>query len=197
MERPVPKWNQLRLYDQASLMRKGYTQIWFDKMNSEYRLTVLTLYVKLNGIKLRVKRSNSYLVNNRSFWEDHVFWWHWTDAGCLTFHVYDVKELKRQLTDSPDFSSPAASDDSWNSIELRYKGALHLKHEANWHPQKRIIQAHIDEVGWRGATLITLPISLVHHGITYSSYGKPYIAREILLSQGWDPVPLLGVGVRY
>jgi hypothetical protein len=178
-------------------MRKGYTQIWFDKMNDEYRLTVLTLYVKLNGIKLRKEIGQTFMVKKRSFWEEHVRWWHWTNPGCLTFHVWDVNELKRQLTDSPDFSTPASSDESWNSIELRYKGALHLKHEASWHPQPRIIQAHIDEVGWRGSTLIALPISALHHLITYSSYGNPYIAREILLSQGWDPVPLLGVGIRY
>jgi len=192
MQRPVPKWSQLRQYDKALLMQKGLNMIWFDqKMNDELRLTVLTLYVKLNGIHLwNIVGS---IANIK--------------PGRLEFFC-DVIQLRKILTSSPFFYSPSSLPilkwpsillkEEWESQEKRYYGALHFKHFdfESWPVFQ--VEAHIDEVGWRGGLWMQPPlqlVSLVHHGITKSSYKKPYIIREILLRQGWDSVPLLGVGV--
>jgi hypothetical protein len=192
MQRPVPKWNQLRKSDQASLMRKGLNMIKFDNqsMDDELRLTVLTLYVKLNGLQLWNIMGSIVKVK----------------PGCLEFFC-DVMQLRKILTSSPFFYSPSniawlnwpsiLLKEYWESQEKRYYGALHFKHFENWPTCQ--VEAHIDKVGWRGGPGMqpqALPVSGVHHWITKDDYKKPYIVREILLRQGWDPVPLLGVGVR-
>ncbi|MFO7641133.1 MAG: hypothetical protein R6X17_07650 [Candidatus Competibacteraceae bacterium] len=178
MNRNVPSWNQLRKYDHDLLTPPGYGNPWFDSQPDEIRLTVLTLYVKLSGIKFWK------YVNRR----DTIY------PGRMEFRTTNVRLLKQELTRSPQFRSPAASDQEWDSVELRYEGSLHFKHPLDkrypWPPDK--VQAHIDKVGWLGAP----PVSLVHHVLTYSSYKDPFVARKILLDQGWDPVPLVGIGVR-
>lgn len=178
--RNVPFWNQLRKHDHTLLESRGYGNPWFDSQYDKIRLTVLTIYVKLDGLLIW-----NYVQKASSIY-----------PGRLEFLVSDVKALKRMLTMSPLFRSPSESEDEWESLELRYMGALHFKHFKGESPHLwpvNKVQAHIDKVGWLGA----FPISLIHHGLTYSSYEDPYTAREILLQQGWDPVPLLGVGCKY
>jgi hypothetical protein len=192
MQKPVPKWNQLRKSDQTSLMQKGSNMIKFDSqpMDDELRLTLLTLYVKLNGLHLWEIVGSIIKVT----------------PGRLEFNC-NVVNLRKILASSPLFYSPSniawlnwpsiLLKEYWESQEKRYYGALHFKHFENWPTCQ--VEAHIDKVGWRGGPGMQpqgLLVSGVHHWITKDDYKKPYLIREILLGQGWDPVPLLGVGQR-
>jgi len=200
---PVPKWDQLRKYDHDRLMEKGYTKIWFDtQINDKMRLTLLTLYVKLNGLKLGIATPSG---DRDSFWSRHVRWWAGKkfEYGNLEFYVRDIHHLLFDLEILPYMQTPVFKGKYWESIELRFYAALHLKHFDGWPVNQ--VQAHIDEVGWRGSAdkYITAKahpkvwIPLLVHGLSYSSYKDPYIARSYLLEQGWDPVPLIGVDTSY
>lgn len=195
-EKPVPKWDQLRRFDHANLASRGYTKIWFDPKDDKIRLTVLTLYVKLWGLTLGGKRLWSFVEKGVA-----------VDSGRLEFHIkLDQFRLFKDLLKLYDsFETPSDSDKKWESIEHRFYGALHFKHfegDASWPWPINRVQAHIDQVGWRGFADKTTTskahpkiwIPAVAHGLSYYSYKDAYIARRILLQQGFDPVPLLGIG---
>ncbi|GEM_PF-2196482 len=197
-EKPVPKWAQLRPWDHGNLASRGYIQSWFDRMNDEYRLTVLTLYVKLWGT----------MLGNLHIWE-YVEKGEAVYPGCLEVLIKypNFPSFKNSLKASPSFETPSDSDKAWESIEHRFYGALHIKHFEGKDPYKwpvNRVQFHIDEVGWRGFAAKTTKsvmnpriwIPALLHGLSYDSYKDPYIARKILLGQGWDPEPLLGAGRR-
>jgi len=199
-ERPVPKWIQLRPWDQGNLASKGIIQSWFDPLNDECRLTVLTIYVKLWVT----------MLGNIHIWEfiekvEKGKKGKKCDPGCLEVLIkYPVfPSFKNYLKTSPYFETPSDSDKAWESIEHRFHGALHIKHFVGWKEINRV-QFHIDEIGWRGFAAKTTTskwnpriwIPAIIHGLTYSSYKDPYIARKILLGQGCNPEPLLGVGQR-
>jgi hypothetical protein len=170
MDSVVPFWNQLPEHAHNAFLRiePNYNRTWFDHLSEERRLTVLTLYVKLSGLK---------------FWP-HIMELADVAPGRLHFHCCNTDALKAELTRRTDFVSPAASKEDWSSAEMRAVGSLHFKHFPGWPENK--VQAHIDHFwGW----------TTVPHWFTYSSYKDPFRARAILLEQGWDRAALLGIGV--
>ncbi|NIM95754.1 MAG: DUF4157 domain-containing protein [Anaerolineales bacterium] len=179
--RRVPFWDQLPAYVQTDLSRPGYDQKWFDARTARTRLTVLNLYVKLKGMKLW-----RYVLQESS-----------THNGCLEFTA-DVNGLKRSLRSRWNFRDPEASSRKWDSAEKRATGALHFKHFTGWPTAK--VQAHIDQKGlWLGSKWfwwIGIPVTGLRHLAAYDSYQDVYGIRDILLTQGWDPKPLLGKSTR-
>jgi hypothetical protein len=85
--------------------------------------------------------------------------------------------------------------DDWDSAEKRVTASLHIKHFKG-SPINQV-QTHIDHHGpWAGnryAWCLSVPVTGLHHGVTYSSYKDAQGARELLSAQGWDPQTLWGV----
>jgi hypothetical protein len=179
---PVPRWSQLPAYAQSALASKGYDEEWFDGTDDARRLTALNLYVKLSGLGLW-----NYVGS-----EDD------SKPGILEFICSDVKGFKDTLRSRADFTSPEKSMDDWSSREMKASGSLHIKHFEGWPESK--VQAHIDRHGlllaskwWWLLPFVPLTQMLIH-GLTYYSYEDVYGIRDLLLAEGWDPLPLKGVG---
>jgi hypothetical protein len=197
MSREVPYWKQLPDYARKQLAATAkrnsggpngsdwpYGEIWFDKETDVNRLTVLNLYVKLSGMSLWQYVSEGLRT---------------TGHGCLEFRSNDVLALKRELTNRRDFTEPEDSLVVWSCREKVSTGALHFKHFTPWPTD--YVQAHIDKTGlgfggkWSPLVLGPLVMGLPHladdcrHG-----WKDVFGIRDILLRQGWDPLPLLGVG---
>lgn len=178
---PVPTWERVPEYAQKELELRGYDQTWFESNIDILRLTLLNLYVKLSGLGLWkfVQTQDGH------------------GPGILHFKT-DVTALKQELRDRPDFTSPEESPDQWSSRELRASNALHLKHFKGSPPDQ--VQAQIDQKGllFRSKWWWLLPVvplgQMLAPGLAYYSYQEVVGIRDILLGQGWDPAPLLGVG---
>jgi hypothetical protein len=166
----VPRWSELPAYYQDDL--KPW-EPYLTEGDDILRLTVLTLYVKLKGLDLW--RFVGTPENS-------------TGGGRLEFLCTDINGLAKVLRGREDFSTPNLSKPEWASREWKGKGALHFKHFPGWEPAK--LQAHIDKEG-----LTFNPLQLVLHAIDWlqDGYKDVYGNRRILLQQGWDPVPLVGV----
>ena len=181
MNQRVPYWKQLPESAQKDLSSRNYDETWFDKQEDSIRLTVLNLYVKLSGMNL---------------WR-YVFRRDTTSHGCLEFFTNNVRLLKQDLTNRWNFRSPEDSMDEWDSAEKRVTGALHLKHFKGWLENK--VQAHIDQAGnWLGDQAFWWagqPVTGLRHLASYDSYRDVFGIRNILLQQGWDRQPLLGVSI--
>lgn len=181
-EGPVPQWAELPDYVQNDLTACGYDAAWFAGQSQVpvLRLTVLNLYVKLKGLTLWqfVTRERGAL------------------PGGLHFHCAAVSDLKAALQASDDFTDPQDSMDAWDSREKRAVGALHFKHFTGW-PESQV-QAHIDPRGlllhsplWWIMPVIPLG-QMLAHAADPTGYTQVYKIRDLLLDQGWDPVPLIG-----
>lgn len=177
----VPTWEQLPAYAQRDLQKPGYTKEWFDRADDALRLTVLNLYVKLHGLGLwqYVQAANE------------------TKEGCLEFTA-DVDGLRAVLRARRDFRDPAKSKEEWDPAEKRTTGALHFKHFKGWPLTK--VQAHIDQAGlWLDSEAfwgVGAPVTGIRHlfkDVLGKGYRDVFGTRDILLQQGWDPKPLLGV----
>ena len=170
----VPRWSELPPVHQAALSR------WEGLLNDpaeSRRLTVLTLYVKLRRLEL---------------WDFVGEPVDSTAGGRLEFRCPDVPGLKGALREREDFTSPEASAREWSSRELRSRGSLHFKHFSGWTDE--VVQAHIDKAGlflqgWRN---LLLPAQLVLHLLDAraNGYTDVFGLRDLLLAQGFDPVPL-------
>ena len=185
--RAVPHWSQLPPYVQEALSPRGFGADWFDsaKQSDDIRLTVLTLYVKLQGLGLW-----GFVGKNIS-----------TNVGNLEFECTDIQGLKAALRQRDEFTNPERSDVDWSSREERATAALHFKHFKTWPSNK--VQVHIDQAGLflRHRILtgifslgIATGIQAIRHGIDYAKdgYTDSRAIREQLLGQGWDPAALQG-----
>jgi hypothetical protein len=188
--RAVPRWNALSEQAHKDLSPKNINEAWFDQQPDKIRLTVLNLYVKLKGMDLW------QFVGGRAS----------VSEGCLEFWATDVKALTRELTNRWNFRSPGqSSKKEWDSAEKRATASLHFKNFYNpkrpsdWPENK--VQAHIDQAGnWLGDPTLWWagqPVTGIRHLAAYDSYKDVLGTREILLQQGWDPKPLIGVGTWY
>ncbi|WP_157758232.1 hypothetical protein [Cystobacter fuscus] len=172
----VPRWAELLAVHQAALRR------WEDMLthpDDSLRLTVLTLYVKLEHLGL---------------WDFVGEPVQSTGGGRLEFRCPDVPGLKQALRLREDFTSPENSPKDWSCRELRKRGSLHFKHFSGWTDE--VVQAHIDKeglylMGWRN---LFLPIQAVLHLLDAraNGYTDVFGIRDILLAQGLDPVALKG-----
>jgi hypothetical protein len=172
----VPRWSDLLAVHQAAL--RHWEELLAHSDDSR-RLTVLTLYVKLEHLGLWGFVGEP--VPN-------------TDGGRLEFRCPDVPGLKQALRMREDFTPPESTPKEWSCRELRKRGSLHFKHFSGWTDE--VVQAHIDKEGlflkgWRN---IFLPIQAVLHLLDarVNGYTDVFGIREILLAQGFDPVALLG-----
>ncbi len=173
---PVPRWSELPAVHQAALSR--WEALLSDPAESR-RLTVLTLYVKLQ----------------------HLGLWGFvgepldsTAGGRLEFRCPDVSGLKHALRERDDFTSPEDSPKEWSCRELRSRGSLHFKHFSGWTDE--VVQAHIDKAGlflkgWRN---LFLPAQALLHLLDSraNGYTDVFGIRDLLLAQAFDPVPLRG-----
>jgi hypothetical protein len=186
MSKDVPRWKQLPDYARNELALRGYGGQWLDSRPDAIRLTVLNLYVKLRGMDL---------------WKFVLMRGESTPVGCLEFLTTNVALLKQELTTRWQFRNPEDSTDEWHSPEKRLHGAVHFKHFKGWPVNK--VQAHIDRFGrWLGQPQLfwagqPVGVPILLHLADYLCHGWEHVldVREILLEQGWDPQPLLGVGV--
>lgn len=172
----VPRWSELPTVHQAALSH--WEKLLLDPSDAR-RLTVLTLYVKLARLDLW------------SFVGEPV---DSTDGGRLEFRCPDVPGLKQALWERGDFTRPEDSPKDWSCRELKSRGSLHFKHFSGWTDE--VVQAHIDKAGlylkgWRN---LFLPVQLVLHLLDarVDGYTDVFGIRELLLAQGFDPVPLRG-----
>ena len=172
----VPRWSDLLAVHQAAL--RHWEELLAHSDDSR-RLTVLTLYVKL----------------------EHLGLWGFvgepvpsTGGGRLEFRCPDVPGLKQAIRMREDFTLPENSPKDWSCRELRKRGSLHFKHFSGWTDE--VVQAHIDKEGlylkgWRN---LFLPIQAVLHLLDAraNGYTDVFGIRDILLAQGLDPVALRG-----
>jgi hypothetical protein len=172
----VPRWAELLAVHQAALRR--WEEV-LTRPDDSLRLTVLTLYVKLEHLGLW------------SFVGEPV---QSTGGGRLEFRCPDVPGLKQALRMREDFTHPESSPKDWSCRELRKRGSLHFKHFSGWTDE--IVQAHIDKEGlylkgWRN---IFLPIQAVLHLLDAraNGYTDVFGIRDLLLAQGFDPAALRG-----
>jgi hypothetical protein len=173
----VPRWSDLPISYQDAL--KLWEKFLIDPDDSR-RLTILTLYVKLERLGLW------------GFVGEPV---DSTGGGRLEFRCADVSSLKQALRKRNDFTTPENSPKDWSCRELKSVGSLHFKHFSGWTDE--VVQAHIDKAGlylqgWRNAFL---PIQAVRHWLDAraNGYTDVFGIRDLLLGQGFDPVPLRGV----
>ena len=184
MVQQVPLWGQLPDYAQEELSAAHYDNrtggFEFDTKPDHVRLTVLNLYVKLSP-----RRAGPQL------W-DYVAQpspLHQSLVGCLEFLTNDVDALKQELDDHPDFTEDVFVN-GWGYREKRDTCALHFKYFKGWPRHK--VQAHIDLFGLGPAYVGPVAMGL-RHWIFYHGYEEVFVIRALLLQQGWDPKPLLGV----
>jgi hypothetical protein len=172
----VPRWAELLAVHQAALRR--WEEV-LTRPDDSLRLTVLTLYVKLEHLGLW------------GFVGEPV---QSTGGGRLEFRCPDVPGLKQAIRMREDFTLPEDSPKDWSCRELRKRGSLHFKHFSGWTDE--VVQAHIDKeglflMGWRN---LFLPIQAVLHLLDAraNGYTDVFGIRDILLAQGFDPVALRG-----
>jgi len=195
MSRSVPTWKQVPIYAQKALSVRGFGNPWFDAQTDRLRLTVLNLYVKLSGMRdlwrfVKQRDSAPLDPNNPN-----------RGVGCLEFLTDDANVLKRELTHRADMTVPQDSTDQWEVREKRIHAALHFKHFTGWGITK--VQAHIDKTGLGFGGAFSLPLigPLVMAGPHLADYCRHgwedvFAIRDLLLKQGWDRKPLLGVDAR-
>jgi hypothetical protein len=195
---PVPSWDDLPEYAQSALKKTGYDQLWVGKVNltptEDHFLTVLNMLVKLAGMKLW------------NFVGEPIRY----SVGSIEFRAATMDGLRAALAQRSDFSTPDANPDDWESREHRMSGSLHFKHHKKWHDDEEHVEAHMDQAGARcGGALgaACYPVQGQLHVHEYMrgkikdrfpeydahDYRNVRDLRQILLDQGWDPAPLVGV----
>jgi hypothetical protein len=181
--KPVPFWSDLADYVHRDLTSKGLGEQPFDDLSDEFRLSVLNLYVKLRGVT----------IGGDPGW-DHLQKIRRVDIGVIDFIPQALGALKAALKAERTFANPYG--ESWQSRELRLKDSLHFKHSTDW---GEMVSVHIDPVGlYTGPGAIRkieAPFIGPVHLVCYYDFQNVEEIRGKLLSQGWDPGPLLGLSV--
>lgn len=165
--RVVPPWEKLPRHVQDDLRGANFEYWYRDPSNNETgRLTLLNGYLKLRNLDLwKYVNGPAQLP-------------HETTPGNLEFLTMRPGELRKHLTDRPEFTSPS-SGTKWESRDKETDSQLHLKHFDGWQPNR--VQAHIDPSGfvWKK------PWSIVPHLWDYSGYKNPQSIRKQLDRQGY------------
>lgn len=184
-------WDDLPDHAQKNFDSIGLTKSIFNgqdtthPIDAQRRISILNLYIKLNRAKL--SKTTAWRFVNR---------FRHAGIGTLDFTVTSLSHFKNALNSERTFTNPAASNDSWDSRELRYRYSLHFRHNKKYQDRPEEVSAHIDPIGlytgpglWRKPqALLTGPL----HLICYHHYRRVENIRDGLLQQGWDLTLLRG-----